>query len=111
VAACGGSGSGSATTQPAASPTVTITAAGTSPSSISLNAGGQVTFVNKDAVPHTMFSSPHPEHTDCPTLNQVGFLQPGESRQSGNLNTAMTCGFHDETSPLNELFQGSIVVH
>jgi hypothetical protein len=44
-------------------------------------------------------------------LNQVGFLQPGQSKQSGNLNTATTCGFHDEASPFNEAFQGAIVVH
>ena len=48
---------------------------------------------------HEMFSDPHPEHTDCPEINQVGFLSPGQSRQTGNLNTVRTCGFHDHATP------------
>jgi hypothetical protein len=32
-------------------------------------------------------------------LNAVGFLQPGERRESGNLNTVRTCGFHDHDDP------------
>ena len=46
-----------------------------------------------------MNSDPHPEHTDCPELNQIGFLNPGQSRQSGNLNTARRCGLHDHERP------------
>ena len=36
-------------------------------------------FVNNDSRSHEMFSDPHPEHTDCPEINQVGFLSPGQS--------------------------------
>jgi hypothetical protein len=57
--------------------------------------GSQVTFVNNDVQIHDMLSDPHPEHTDCPELNQVGSLAPRQSKQSGNLNTAKTCGYHD----------------
>jgi hypothetical protein len=32
-------------------------------------------------------------------LNGVGFLQPGQSRESGNLTTAGACGFHDHDNP------------
>jgi hypothetical protein len=55
-----------------------------------------------------MSSNPHPEHTDCPEINQVGFLQPGQSRQTGNLNTARTCGFHDHNQDSNTALQGTI---
>jgi plastocyanin len=95
---------------PAPSPTLTITGTGVSPNAVTIDAGSQVTFVNADSVAHTVFSGPHPEHTDCPALNQVGFLMPGERRQSGNLNASGNCTFHDEGSPFNEIFQGAIVV-
>jgi hypothetical protein len=57
-----------------------------------------------------MQSDPHPEHTDCPELAQVGFLTPGQSRTSGNLNTVRTCGYHDHDDFANTRFQGSIVI-
>ena len=57
-----------------------------------------------------MFSDPHPEHTDCPDINQVGYLQPGESRQTGNMNTIRTCGFHDHNLPAVASLRGTIVI-
>jgi hypothetical protein len=57
-----------------------------------------------------MSSNPHPSHTDCPEINQVGFLSAGQSRQTGNLNTARTCGFHDHNQPTNASLQGTIVI-
>jgi plastocyanin len=109
LAACGGSAPAAATT-PSGSLTITITASGASPRTISVAAGSQVTFINNDRVSHQMFSDPHPEHTDCPELDQVGFLSPGQSRQSGNLNTIRTCGFHDHGDPLNASLQGAITI-
>ena len=79
--------------------TITITAAGVSPNSVTIAVGGRVNFVNNDSRPHDMSSNPHPEHTDCPAINQAGFLQPGQSRETGNLNTVRTCGFHDHDDP------------
>lgn len=110
--ACSGSDSGgSATaTSPSGPLTLTITTAGVTPKSVTLTPGSQVTFVNNDVVAHEMFSNPHPEHTDCPELNQVGFLKPGEVRQSGNLTTVRTCGFHDHGQPSNTSLQGSIII-
>src|SRR5919109_242652 len=94
--ACGGNSStpSSPTPNPTPTPggsTITITSSGVSPRSVTVAAGSRVTFVNNDSRPHDMASNPHPEHTDCPALNDVGFLQPGQSRQTGNLNTARTC--------------------
>jgi hypothetical protein len=69
-----------------------------------------VTFVNNNTRPHDMNSDPHPDHTDCPAINQVGFLQPGQSRQTGNLNTVRTCGYHDHDQDSNTSLQGTIVI-
>jgi plastocyanin len=80
-----------------------------SPSTATINRGDRVTFVNNDTVPHTMSSNPHPVHTDCPALN-VGTLSTGQSRASGTLNTARTCGFHDHDNPDSPGLQGSIVI-
>ena len=99
--ACGGASSTSAT--PAPTPvttnTITITNNVASPQSITVTRGSQVTILNSDSRAHQMESDPHPEHTDCPELNQIGFLNPGQSKPSGNLNTARRCGMHDHNSP------------
>jgi hypothetical protein len=44
----------------------------------------------------------------APAINQIGVIQPGNSRQTGNLSTVRTCGFHDHRQPSNNAFQGSI---
>jgi plastocyanin len=91
-------------------PTITITSAGVSPRSVTIAVGGRVNFVNNDTRPHDMSSNPHPEHTDCPAMNQAGFLQPGQSRETGNFTTARTCGFHDHNRDTDTTLQGSIVI-
>lgn len=105
----GGSGSGTSPS-PTSSNTITITSAGASPRELTVSAGTRVTFVNNDSVSHDMASDPHPEHTDCPEINQVGFLTPGQSRQTGNLNTVRTCGFHDHDRPNVVALTGRIIV-
>jgi len=98
LAGCG-SAMPSAPSPPGASATITITSAGVSPIQTSVAQGARVLFVNNDARAHNMTSDPHPEHTDCPEINNVGLLQPGQSRETGNLNTIRTCGFHDHDDP------------
>lgn len=110
-----GAGCGSSTTQPSASPpvattTITITSAGVNPKNAQISVGQRVLFVNSDSRSHNMTSDPHPEHTDCPELNQVGFLTAGQSRETGNLVTARTCGFHDHDNPDSTALKGSIVI-
>jgi len=90
--------------------TITITSAGASPRSVTIAAGGRVTFINNDSRPHDMSSNPHPEHTDCPAINQVGFLTTGQTKTTGNLTTARTCGFHDHNEPSTVSLQGTIVI-
>jgi plastocyanin len=96
LAACGG---GTPSSPSPGGATVTITSAGVSASQVSATQGSRVTFVNNDSRSHNMTSDPHPEHADCPEINAVGLLQPGQSRETGNLVTVRTCGFHDHDDP------------
>ncbi|MEO5820390.1 MAG: hypothetical protein ABIT71_07760 [Vicinamibacteraceae bacterium] len=81
-------------------PTVTISASGLTPRTIEIPLGGRLTIVNNDSVSHDMGSDPHPGHEDCPELNLIGMLQPGQNRTSGNLVEARSCGMHDHLRPL-----------
>ena len=109
--ACGGSDSApSGSGGTATGPTITITSSGVNPKTVTVAPGTQVTFVNRDNRPHFMASDPHPFHEDCPEINSVGPLNPGQQRQTGNLNTVRRCGFHDHDNPTNTGLQGSIVI-
>jgi len=120
AAACGGDSDPSSGPSPTPTPpnptptpggtTFTITSTGVSPRTLTVPAGTRVTFVNNDTRVHDMASNPHPEHTNCPPLNQVGFLQPGQTGTSGNLTTVRTCGFHDHNRDTDTSLQGTIVI-
>jgi plastocyanin len=110
--ACGG---GYTSPTPTPSPNnpyrITINASGVAgPAEIVVPPGTRVLFINNDARRHDITSDPHPEHTDCPALNQVGLLSTGQSRESGNLVAVGTCGFHDHENPDNASLRGRIVV-
>jgi hypothetical protein len=112
VWACGGGGmspSGGGTPPP--NTTITITSSGVSPKNLVVSAGTQVTFVNHSLIDRYMYSNPHPIHTDCPEINDVGFIAPGQSKQTGNLNTVRTCGYHDHMYFSNTSLQGTITTH
>lgn len=117
--ACGGGGSSSTPSTPTGPTTpntpdivtITIGADGrVSPASVTISRGGRVTMINNHNVSHDMSSDPHPEHTQCPEINQIGFLTTGQSRTSGNFNTARTCGFHDHNLPDNTNLHGRIII-
>jgi plastocyanin len=100
-------------TPPSPSPssvTITITPSGVSPKDVTVAPGSQVTFANSDSRDHYMYSNPHPEHTDCPAINDVGFLAVGSSKQTGNLNVSRTCGYHDHERFSDRSLQGTITV-
>jgi plastocyanin len=91
--------------------TITIGANGAiSPSSVTISSGQSVTFVNNHTVNHVIDSDPHPAHTDCPAINNVDLLAPGQTRLTNALTAIRTCGFHDHNDPTNANLQGTIVV-
>ena len=99
-------------TNPTTNPyTVTISGSGVvGPKDLTVPPGSRVLFVNSHSRRHDMTSDPHPDHLDCPELNQVGVLNPGQSRESGNLVTVRTCGYHDHDDPNNVNLRGSIII-
>jgi plastocyanin len=118
IVACGGGGGGGGTptnptptpTPPSGGTTITIGADGrVSPANLTVPVGSRVTFVNNHSRPHDMSSNPHPDHTQCPEIT-VGFLTTGQSRQTQNLNTARTCGYHDHNEDVNRDLQGTITI-
>ena len=112
LSCAGGDGSSSPPTNPTTNPyTVTISGSGiVGPKELTVPPGSRVLFVNNHSGRHDMTSDPHPEHDDCPALNQVGLLNAGQSRESGNLVTVRTCGYHDHDDPNNVNFRGSITI-
>jgi plastocyanin len=117
MGACGGSSSTQPSTPPSTTPapppggpTITITAAGVSPKQLEVTVGSRVTFTNNDSVPHEMYSDPHPSHGDCPPIDEVSVVTPGQSRQTGVFSSARTCGYHDHGQSTNTSLQGTIVI-
>jgi len=108
--ACGGGGTSPSGGTPPSNTTITITSSGVSPKNLTVTAGTQVTFVNNSLADHDMYSNPHPEHTDCPEINNVGHITPGQSKQTGNLNTVRTCGYHDHVRFTDTSLQGTITI-
>ena len=118
LAGCGGSGGGPGAPNPpapapAATPaglTVTITAAGVSPRELRVALGSRVTFVNQDNRTHEMMSDPHPLHTNCPEINAVGTIGPGQTKTTGAFPGQKACGFHDNIRDGDTTLRGMILV-
>jgi plastocyanin len=112
---CGGSSSPSTSPSGGCTPsnnanTLVVMNDSVCPQALTVARGSQVTIVNQDSRAHDMTSDPHPEHTDCPELNQIGFLNAGQSRASGNLNTARRCGIHDHSNPNSNALKATITI-
>ena len=88
----------------------TVSVSGVSPRILEIRIGERVTFTNDDTVNHEMSSDGHPSHLDCPAINQVGFLRPGDTRKSGNFVQAESCTFHDHLNSTSSALQGTIVI-
>jgi hypothetical protein len=76
-------------------PLVTITPNGVQPASITVAAGTRVTFVNEDVIPHDINGGPDIAHPDCREIDAVGFLAPGQRRQTDPLTQVRMCEYHD----------------
>ena len=100
-----------ATPPPGGAATITIVSGVASPKQVEVNVGQRVAFVNNDTAAHEIASNPHPVHTDCPAINEVGGLAPGTARLTGAFTIARSCGFHDHGQPDNTNLQGTIIVH
>ena len=99
LASCGGGGSTPTVPSDPSNPyTFTLTATGVNPKEMTVPAGTQVLFFNNDSRRHDMASDPHPEHDLCTELNR-GVLNPGQRRETLNLVSPKTCGFHDHDNP------------
>lgn len=110
LASCGG-GSNPASPSPENPYRITISSSGAvSPTELVVPPGTRVLFINNDSRSHNMTSDPHPEHNLCEEINQVGFLQTGQMRETGNLVAVRTCGFHDHDNPNNQLLIGRIII-
>jgi plastocyanin len=114
---CGSSGGASPSAMPQPAPptvqpaTVSITKFGLIPFETSVDVGGRVTFVNSDDLPHDIQGGPDPEHHDCPEIDIVGFLTPGQRRQTEAFTAARTCEYHDHSDPdVHHGFVGRIVI-
>lgn len=95
---------------PSPSNTITISATGANPRMVQIRVGERVVFTNNDSVNHDMSSDQHPTHLQCPEINQVGFLAPGQTRETGNFVREETCLFHDHINPSNSSLNGSIII-
>jgi len=106
ISACGGTPSSPSGNQA----TITIGPSGVTPKEVRIRRFNGVMFVNNDTRPHTIASDPVELHSDCPPINYVGFLSPGDSRSTLSFTEARTCGFHDHNNEFNESLQGRIIV-
>ncbi len=80
-----------------------------SPAEVTIPAGGQVTFINNDTQPHDVAGGPDIEHPDCREIDAVGFLTPGQSRQTAVLTIVRTCDYHDHSNH-SPIFSGRIII-
>ena len=113
---CGGGSDGSSSSPTAPSPsatvgaTVTLTGSGVTTATPRIARGQRVRFTNNDTRPHQILTTPHGTHTDCPALNEIDMLSPGQSKDSGVLNESRGCGFHDHLNPDDQQFRGQVLV-
>jgi plastocyanin len=113
VTSCGGGGGNGPTTGPGPAPSepiVNVTQRGFEPPNVAVAVGGRVRFQNFDDRPHSIASNPIDTHIDCPPINDVGLLSPGQIKTTGRFPEARTCAYHDELSETTQLLTGSITI-
>ena len=115
---CGGGSSGGASPGPPTGPTppppadppiIRIAATGADPRQLIVAVGERVTFTNNDTQPHDIRGGPDPANPDCLEIDSVGFIVPGQSRQTLPLPVARTCDYHDHQNHA-PIFTGRIVI-
>lgn len=81
----------------AAAATVIYTASGFSPSSVTVQSGGTVTFKNETSEPMWVASDPHPIHTRLRGFDAKNGIASGQT-YSFTFTKTGTFGFHDHLS-------------
>jgi hypothetical protein len=117
VSACGGDSTGNPppgpttgpTPPPADPPIIRIAPTGADPRQLVVAVGERVTFVNNDVQPHDIQGGPDPANPDCREIDAVGFLVPGQSKQTLPLPLARSCDYHDHQNHA-PIFTGRIVI-
>jgi plastocyanin len=86
--------------------TVMILPTGMSPDEVSVAVGDRVGFMNHDTVPRHVAGGPDPARPECPEIDVVGRIMPGEIRATAPLPSARTCEYHVQSTT----FKGRIVI-
>jgi plastocyanin len=95
----------------AAVPAVSITAGGFNPQVLHVNYPVTVTFTNNDTVAHALESAPELNWDNCPEMNTVGTLKPGQSEAVAFSEKDAVCTYHDVAQQSKTIFQGYIAIH
>src|SRR3989344_4989412 len=102
-------GSGAQTPPPAATEAKTVTVSlennALNPSSVDINVGDTVVWLNKDPAKHHIASDPHPSHTALPGFESVDLS--ASQTYSFKFTKVGTWGYHDH---LNPNIKGTIIV-
>ena len=85
---------------------IEMTQAGFAPSTLEIEVGDTVEFVNKDSSPHWPASGMHPTHLLCPGFDSLKGMNQNET-YSFMFNVAKDCPMHDH---LNAALRGMISV-
>jgi hypothetical protein len=118
TATCGSGSSGNTpppgpptgpTPPPVDPPIIRISPTGADPRQLIVTVGERVTFINNDVQPHDIAGGPDPATPDCREIDAVGFLAPGQSRQTAPLPVARACDYHDHQNHA-PIFTGRIII-
>lgn len=89
---------------------ISLTSSGLTPIAVAITPGQSVSFRNDDSVAHEIVSAPVPTYSDCPAINSLGRLEPGQTKQTAALTNSRSCGFLDLLRTGDQRWQGTITV-
>jgi plastocyanin len=89
--------------------TVTYSAVGVSPATLTIRAGDAVRFRNTASVDVWPASDPHPSHGGCPGFDAQRRLRTGEE-YTLTFPDVKTCTYHSHLDPSNSALRGTIIV-
>ena len=92
-------------------PAVTVSAAGVDPQTLHLDAPVGVKVTNEDHVAHKFEAALELGDGDCPEMNQLPTLEPGQNGTVTITRSGIICAFHDAGAPTNFAFKGLLVIH